>query len=184
MKNDIEALRGFSSAVIYTAKKGIKQGFVVGWVLRLAINYGLMNEKREETELLTGSKDLIEDAQRRLYWAWLTDMSKTKVEAMGGRIKEDWHWEMKLKYLVPIFIRDDSEFAEMYCLYDLLYSDDERTIGDREIIKEKFLGKLSITDATKEQATEYLRDIENFCRTNGIMLRTDMAIYKTAMERK
>jgi hypothetical protein len=51
-------------------------------------------------------------------------------------------------------------------------------LQNQKIIKEKFLGQLSITDATREQATEYLKDIENYCWNNGIMLRTNEALYK------
>jgi|WetSurMetagenome_2_1015567.scaffolds.fasta_scaffold76192_3 hypothetical protein len=121
-------------------------------------------------------KESISSASLRLYWAWMTDMSKTQVEAMKGRTKDDWHWEMKMKYLVPIFIRDDSEFAEMHnCLLRVLSSS---IFSDRQTIKEKFYGNLSITDATPKQATEYLNDIERFCHSQGVMLRTDTALYR------
>jgi hypothetical protein len=174
MKNDIEALRGFANQIISYTDSGVIKDY--------ARAFGLFDKDDNKTELLTGSKGRIEDAQRRLYWAWMTDMSKTKVEAMGGRSKDEWHWEMKWKYLVPIFIRDDSEFCYMHAVFAKCYYSN-LDIKSREIIKEKFLGDLSITDATKEQAQEYLNDIEMFCHANGIMLRTDSQLYRVAMER-
>lgn len=174
MKNDIEALRGFAENL--HGDGNIK--LTDYQLFKKFLFYGLVDKDGYKTEIMTGSKDRIADAQRRLYWAWLTDMSKTKVEAVSGRTKEEYHWEMKERFLIPIFVRDDSEFAEMYSLYSRL------TIGvslwEKQAIKGKFLGDLSITDACKEQATEYLRDIESFCWTNGIELRTNRHLYEMA----
>jgi hypothetical protein len=169
MKNDIEALRGFAVTVI---DHGLSEYD--------AFLHGLVDKDGNKTEILTGSKDSLSDSQRRLYWAWMTDMSKTKVESIAGRTKEDWHWEMKERYLIPIFIRDDSEFAEMYYVYKGIIERLALTIKSAQTIKEKFLGDLSITDATPQQAIEYLNDIEQFCHSQGVMLRTDSNLYLTA----
>lgn len=181
MKNDIEALRGFAIDICHIAMDVNIHDIQSYEVVIYAVNHGLLDRDYNKTEILTGSKSRIQDAQRRLYWAWMTDMSKTQVESMGGRTKDDWHWEMKNNFLIPIFVRDDSEFAEMYSTYVEIYNYYRFNDKKSAIINKKFLGDLSITDATKDQATEYLKDIESFCWEKGIQLRTDMALYKTAM---
>jgi len=114
--------------------------------------------------------------QNRTLWAWLTDLERTKVESMAGTTKEQWHEKLKFDYLAPIYIRDDQTYAEMFTALEIVLNSLGRAVYENllaGVIKET-----STTRATVAQFAEYLRCIEHFAHGNGVVLRTDPAIYK------
>ena len=119
--------------------------------------------------------------QNRLYWMWLHDMEKTNIEEYSGWSDKYWHREMKVKYLVPIFERDDQGYAEMmasiYKIKEAGYRDDYR------VIYKNVIEITSTRDATIKQFSEYLKNIEHFCHSKGIVLRTDNYLYEMSINR-
>jgi hypothetical protein len=117
--------------------------------------------------------------QNRLYWSWLTDMQKTADNAHSGTTKEEWHYRMKLKFLVPILERDGEEYALMIGSLREVFSSGMKKEGNailKHIVKET-----STTDASVKQFSEYLKSIEHFSAGIGARLRTDEYLYSNAM---
>ena len=121
--------------------------------------------------------------QNRLYWSWLHDMEKTSINEHAGNTDKDWHIRLKKDYLLPIFERDSQEWAEtLESLRDVHRAglkDECRRLIDH-IVKQD----LSTTDATIKQFCEYLTCVERFAHMNGILLRTDSALYSAAFGEK
>lgn len=115
-------------------------------------------------------------AANKLYWAWLTDMEKTSVNALAGRTNEDWHKEMKHRYLCPIFIRDYPGYAEMVEVLN-----DIKDIDGYEQLRDGIINLTSTTKCSVEQFSEYLGKIEKYCHDRGVLLRTDSNLYQLAM---
>lgn len=115
-------------------------------------------------------------SQNSLLWGWYADMEKTPVNEYAGNCAEWWHKEMKHRYLCPIFIRDDINYAEMITvLHDI------KDIDGYEQLRDGVINLTSTTKCSVEQFTEYLTKIERFCHDRGILLRTDPQILKIAM---
>lgn len=122
-------------------------------------------------------------AQNSLYWAWMTDCQNTTCNEYSGRTKDEWHLEFKEKSLLNIYIRDQTKnYAElMSSLYEVkVECDDDVYFNMREFI----IDNTSTTDASVAQFAEYLTDIERFCHSVGIQLRTDSDMYRQAMGKK
>ncbi|MFA5996657.1 MAG: recombination protein NinB [Candidatus Paceibacterota bacterium] len=119
-------------------------------------------------------------AQNSLYWAWLTDCQNTTCNEHAGRTKDEWHREFKEKSLLNIYIRDQTKnYAElMAALYEVKIECDSDVYGN---MREFIINNTSTTDANLSQFSEYLADIERFCYSAGIQLRTDSDIYRQAM---
>lgn len=124
-------------------------------------------------------KDLRSTFQNRLYWRWLTDASETQINEQAGKTKDEWHIELKRKFLMPIFERDDAGYAAMLVTMRKLYKSGFK--GESEELIKFIVDKTSTTDASIKQFTEYLNDIERHLHSLGISLRTDPEIYRTAM---
>jgi hypothetical protein len=115
-------------------------------------------------------------AQNRTLWGWYADMEKTSVEQFKGFTSEDWHKEMKYRYLCPIFIRDDVGYAEMIqVVHDL------KDLDEYDKLRDGIINLTSTTKCSVEQFSEYLGKIERFCHDRGIVLRTDSNLYRFAM---
>lgn len=120
----------------------------------------------------------ISSAQRRLYWGWLTDASKTTINEYAGHTKEDWHEMVKVRFLIPIFERDNEGYAEMM--------DALREVRPNHVwltLRKHIIKETSITDATVKQMAEYLTDIERYFHDFGITLRTDQYLYDMAFKK-
>lgn len=122
-------------------------------------------------------------AQNSLYWAWLTDCQNTTCNEQAGRTKDEWHDEFKEKSLLNIYIRDNvNGTAEtMAALYEVKLNCDVDVYSS---MRNFVIKNISTTDANVTQFTEYLTDIERFCQTVGIQLRTDSDMYRQAMGKK
>jgi hypothetical protein len=119
-------------------------------------------------------------AQNSLYWGWLTDLQDTNINEHAGKTKDEWHLEFKKKSLLNIFLKDESKIYAR--LLGALYQIKVDFGPDAYDLQYDFiLDKLSTTEANVAQFTEYLNDIERFCHSVGIQLRTDQHIYQQAM---
>lgn len=117
-------------------------------------------------------------AQNRLMWRWLTDMQNTQVNEFAGTTKEDWHLKMKRKFLINIYERDDSSYADMVeSLRDVYRAGLKKEF---EVLLNGIADKTSTTEATVTQFTEYLECIERYAHSCGISLKTDLEMYNKA----
>lgn len=125
-------------------------------------------------------KDDRSSAQNRLYWAWMHDCMKTTVNEHAGTDKDDWHLFFKEKSLLNIYIRDNvSGTADtMAALFDVKVNCGTDTYNN---IKRFVIENISTTDANVAQFSEYLNDIQRFCGSVGITLRTDSPMFRQAM---
>lgn len=119
-------------------------------------------------------------AQNKLYWAFITDTSKTTCNEHAGHEKEWWHGFFKEHSLLNIYIRDNVEgMAEtMAALYEVKI---HCGIDEYNKMKSFVIKNISTTWADVRQFTEYLNDISRFCGQVGIALRTDTELFKKAM---
>lgn len=118
-------------------------------------------------------------AQNRLMWMWITDASKTTVNELAGRTKEDWHYELKKRFLVPIYERDDMEYALTIQTLRVVHKNGLK--NEASMLYKHIVDMTSTTQATVEQFTEYLTDIGGYLRENGVLLRTDQQLFNYAM---
>ncbi len=141
---------------------------------------GMAANEENYFELRKLSKeDVRSAAQNRLLWMWYTDASKTTVNEYSGWTKEDWHFEMKKRFLVPIFERDDEGYALMLVSLRKVYSQGLK--AEAEALFKHIVKETSTTQASAQQFTEYLNEIHRFCGVNGIWLRTDQRLWDLAM---
>lgn len=113
-------------------------------------------------------------AQNRLYQLWLTIIADEL-----GETKEDEHYDLRRRILLPIYERDDSGYAEMLNSVRKVH----RLGGKAEAkIQADFIIKhTSTTAATVKQFTEYLKEIERDMVSKGISLPHPEDRYYQAM---
>ena len=102
--------------------------------------------------------------QRGLQWVWYEDKSKSGRGGRLGDTKENCHLEAKYRFAVPILLRDDSFFADLYLAWCNKYEDSEEHMFyfvDKHVSTEKF---------TVSQMAEFLTEFKNDCIRNGIDL--------------
>ncbi len=103
--------------------------------------------------------------QRGLDWMWSTDIAES---GMGGEFedtKENVHRVCKYRWAIPIFIRDDPFFAELYATYIQLYKSDPdrmKWFVDFMVHTEEF---------NTSQMAEYLTEKQRFYLGNNFPLR-------------
>jgi hypothetical protein len=120
-------------------------------------------------------KDLLKASQRQLYWLWMTDMQNTTVNLHAGHTKDSWHYRMKYRFLVPIYDRDNYDYALLLAsIGDVLH---EGLIDAHAVLMKHVISETSITTATVSQFAEYLTEIQCFCDDAGIRLTTDDYLY-------
>ena len=101
-------------------------------------------------------------AQNSTYWLFLTHIGDEL-----GETKGDLHERYKGKFLVPIYERDDPEYAEMIAALRTLYRED-KTMA--ELLHKKIVKLTSTTKASVKQFCEYLTDIERDANGMNIFL--------------
>ena len=115
--------------------------------------------------LIVTVKDKQEDissAQRRLYFMWCTQFANK-----FGNEQSEVHHDMKRRFLINIYRRDDAGFAAMCDAIALLKKtepEQAQAIGDQVI------RLTSITKATKIQMSEYMDQFYRFAQTQGLWL--------------
>ena len=110
------------------------------------------------------------DAQNKLMWLWNTQVGKEY-----GDTKDGIHLDCKERFAVPILIRDDEAFADVWGEVENLRSPD---------IKRKFIDKcVSTSNFSTKQFTEYLKEYEHYWEANNIQLPHPEDIYYMALGR-
>jgi len=110
------------------------------------------------------SRDLSAE-QRALYWMWMG-----VIGAEIGNTKEEQHQVFKERFLIGIYIRDTvghPGFAEMAASIKALKYDRP---NEYHSIRAQVLRLVSITDASVENMTEYLNEIQAEARSLNIKL--------------
>ena len=103
--------------------------------------------------------------QRGLQWMGYEDKAKSGKGGRLGDTKENCHLAAKYRFAVPILLRDDSFFAELYLVYCNKYEESEERMlyfVDKHVSTEKF---------TVSQMAEFLTEFRNDCTRKGIELR-------------
>lgn len=101
-------------------------------------------------------------AQNGLYFHWVGCIANHI-----GDDKESMHGQLKSMFLLPIFCRDDEDFAALYAMViDAVRC--EAPNADKAIRSLK--RETSITKASLDQMREYLDDISRMCAQQGIHL--------------
>ena len=108
-------------------------------------------------------QETLSSAQRRLYWLWMTEYGKQR-----GLDKEEASAFFKYKYLSIIYNRDNvGEYPETFkVMRDLKKSG----ASEYEPLRQFVSNRMSITEATTKQMTEFLNDIEVWCLKDGVRL--------------
>jgi hypothetical protein len=114
-------------------------------------------------------------AQNSLMWLWITLIT----EEWEGWEKNDVHEYFKKTHLVPIYERDEPEFAAMINAVRKVYTDGHQV--EAKTMEKHIVRMTSTTGATKEQFTEYLKDIEKDMISRGIPLPHPEDRYYSAM---
>ena len=112
--------------------------------------------------------------QNALLWLWQTVIS----EELGWS-KEEVHYDMKKRLLVPIYERDDLGYAGMIQAVRRVYAGGSR--DDANAMFKQIVKLTSTTDANVKQFTEYLNDIERDMMSKGISLPHPEDRYYDAM---
>lgn len=102
-------------------------------------------------------------AQNSLMWLWITVISNE-----FGLTKEEQHKELKRRLLVPIYERDDQEYAAMINTIRKLYTDGYKE--ESLLLHDQIVKLTSTTKADVEQFAEYLTEIERDMIGKGIYL--------------
>ena len=103
--------------------------------------------------------------QRGLDWMWSTDIANS---GMGGKFedtKDNVHRVCKFKWAIPIFIRDDDFFSELYKAYINLHK------SDPERMKWFVDHVVHTEDFNTSQMAEYLTDKQRHYLDLGFPLR-------------
>ena len=123
-------------------------------VLKYLDDLGQEDEVHECT--IQPYKSKLSANQRRLYWLWLTHISKVL-----GYTKDELHQDYKKEFLVPIFIRDDKDYAQMVDSVRAIHK--KGMPGHAKHLEKQIVKLTSIMDASTSQMTEYLEDIRLKC---------------------
>lgn len=117
-------------------------------------------------------------AQNRLLWTWVTLIAEEI-----GLTKEETHECLKKRLLVPIFERDDVNYAEMINSIRNLYTKGFKQ--DALSMHKQIARMTSTTSASVKQFAEYLTDIEKDSANKGIILpRPEDLYYDSLMVKK
>ena len=106
--------------------------------------------------------------QRGLQWMGYEDKARSGKGGRLGDTKENCHLEAKYRFAVPIFLRDDPFFGDLYTGWcnkcELLEDKEERMLFfiDHHVSTEKF---------TTSQMAEFLTEFRKDCVRKGIELR-------------
>ncbi len=103
--------------------------------------------------------------QRGLQWRGYEDKARSGIGGRFSDTKENCHLEAKYRFAVPIFLRDDSDFVDLYLVYCNKYEGDQKKMlyfVDQHVSTEKF---------STRQMAEFLTDFRNDCLRQGITLR-------------
>ena len=112
--------------------------------------------------------------QNSLMWVFITAIAEHQ-----GNTKLDVHNYYKKTYLLPIYERDDIEYAKAVNAVRELHK--KGFVEDAKSIASQIINLTSTTRATVKQMTEYIKDIERDAISKGIPLPAKDERYNTAM---
>lgn len=120
-------------------------------------------------------KDKRSEAQRGLYWIWITHIA-----GETGEPKIDVHRRMKKTHLIPIYMADpDSGMAETVATIREVHAQGMKK--QAKLLADKVVDLVSTNDADVKQFTEYLNEIERESISRGIYLVHPEDIWREAM---
>lgn len=112
--------------------------------------------------------------QNSLYHMWVTIIADEL-----GETKEDVHFDLRKRMLLPIYERDNQSYAEMLNSVRKVHQ-----LGAKDVAKIQanfIINETSTTDATVKQFTEFLKEIERDSISKGIVLPHPEDRYNLAM---
>ena len=104
-------------------------------------------------------------SQRGLQWQWYKDLSKSGIGESDDEI--DIHLRSKYRWALPIYLRDDEVFAEIWPVLKEKYYDDEETM---RYMVDHFIS----TEKEGFAMSEYLNNFHRYWTEKGVEL-TDPA---------
>lgn len=120
---------------------------------------------------LDGTKRLIisdagskSDKQRALNWLWNTEVSQSGIGGKHEDTKNGVHLVAKYRWAVPILVRDDPFFADLWGTWFKMYSNQPERVEwfvDTQVHTEKM---------TASQAAEYLTEFQRYYMSHGVQL--------------
>lgn len=116
-------------------------------------------------------------AANSLYWLWATVLAGEQ-----GLTKEEIHEDLKKRLLLPIYERDNPDYAAMVQAVRRVHREGYR--AESEALSREIIRLTSTTTATVEQFTEYLNEIEKDSANRGIFLPRPEDRYGAAMGKK
>lgn len=126
--------------------------------------------------LVVNKQEKTRSAQKRLRWLWTTDIAKNM-----SLSKDECNEYLKKRFLLPIYIRDNDDWAETYHSIRDCHVQGLKTQADNMYRFITAPERLVLRIATVSQAAEYLREVELFAHDQGWTLRTDNDYYQDAM---
>ncbi len=96
--------------------------------------------------------------QRGLQWQWYTEVARAGIGGKHEDTKNGVHLLSKWRWAVPILLRDDGFFADIFNVWREKYGDNPEAMGwflDNHVTTEKF---------NASQMAEYLTDFERHYR--------------------
>lgn len=133
--------------------------------------------------------EAITDAQRRLYFMVLADLQNTDVNELAGRTKDEWHYQLKRRFLMPIYEREFKDFAEMLETVRECTPEQEKRLM-RGIAKELTITRKCEDDPISGEKAEgkmirvmreYIDCVMTYARNHGVQLRIDAWVFAEAM---
>ena len=117
-----------------------------------------------KTTVSIGSSGSKSARQRGLQWRWYTDVAKAGI---GGKHEDDKngvHLVSKYRWALPILIRDDANFADLYNSWATKYKGDEfRMLWFIQT-------QVSTEDFNVSQMAEYLTNFQHHYLSHGVNL--------------
>lgn len=101
--------------------------------------------------------------QNRLMWKWNTEIGNAQ-----GYTKDEIHTFLKRKFAVPIFTRDNRDYAQMVEAVKGVRK--LNMLFEAECLAKEITRLTTTTDFTTDQMAEYLKDIEHYAAGEGIEL--------------
>ena len=115
-------------------------------------------------------------AQNSILWLWNTILG-----AELGESKEEIHERNKERFLVPIYERDDLDYAAMIEAVRNVYR--QGLQQDALFLRKRIVALTSTTKATTAQMAEFLTEIERDAHRLGIILPRPEDLYQISMGR-
>ncbi len=109
--------------------------------------------------------------QHRLYWLWATEIGNHL-----GLLKDEIHDMLKRRFAIPIFTRDDADYAKMVLAVKEIRK--QGMTEQAEALAKQISKLTSTTDFNMEQMSEYLHDIEVYAADIGAGLSFPEDLYE------